>query len=38
MPTDSSNLVVSPHFLESGSIYVFKREFDAYFCSVAACM
>ena len=34
MPTDSSNLVVSPHFLESGSIYVFKREFDAYFCSV----
>ena len=34
MPTDSSNLVVSPHFLESGSIYVFKREFDAYFCSM----
>ena len=26
MPADSSNLVVSPHFLESG--------FDAYFCSV----
>lgn len=34
MPADSSNLVVSPHFLESGSIYVFKRDFDAYFCSV----
>lgn len=34
MPADSSNLVVSPHFLESGSIYVYKRDFDAYFCSV----
>lgn len=31
MPADSSNLVVSPHFLESGSIYVYKRDFDAYF-------
>ena len=29
MPTDLSNLVVSPHFLQSGSIYVVKWEFDA---------
>lgn len=34
MSADSLNLVVNPHSLESGSIYVFKRDFDAYFCSV----
>lgn len=34
MPADSSNLVVSPHFLESGNIYIFKKDFDSFLCSV----
>lgn len=38
MPTDSSNLVVSPHFLESGSIYVLKGSLMLIFAAWAACM
>lgn len=33
MSAGTSNLVVSPHSLESGSIYIFKKDFDAYLCS-----
>lgn len=33
MSADSSKLIVSPHHLESGNIYVFKKDFDSYLCS-----
>lgn len=34
MSADSLNLVVNPHSLESGNIYIFKKDFDSFLCSV----
>lgn len=34
MSADSLNLVVSPHSLESGNIYILKKDFDSFLCSV----
>lgn len=34
MSADSLNLVVSPHSLESGNIYILKKNFDSFLCSV----
>ena len=34
MSADSLNLVVSPHSLQSGNIYILKKDFDSFLCSV----
>lgn len=34
MSADSLNLVVSPHSLESDNIYILKKDFDSFLCSV----
>lgn len=34
MSADSLNLVVNPHSLESGNIYIFKKDLDSFLCSV----
>lgn len=34
MSADSLNLVVSPHSLESGNIYILKKDFASFLCSV----
>lgn len=34
MSVDSLNLVVNPHSLESGNIYILKKDFDSFLCRV----